>query len=316
MTPAAGPGVDSVPVGPRVFTDAQVYAALSPQAAVATMRATLVAHSEGRHIAPPRTHAQLGGGRLIITAGESPGRWFGYRSYDSLGRTPGEQVVVLHEAAGGRVRALAIGNALGPMRTGAIGAVAVDALANPDATSLSLVGAGRQAWMQLWAIASVRRLTSVRITSRTPDSRTALAHRARAELGLDAVPVPTAYDAVTGADIIVLATDSPTPVVAAEWVAPGAFVTTLGPKQVGRAEFDAALVDAADIAVTDSPAQIAAYDPPCILAGTAQADRFVSLGDVLTARAPGRSDPAQRVLFFSVGLAGTEVALLAHLAGA
>ena len=312
MTTSTGP--EAGPRGPRVFTDADVSAALAPGDAVAALRSALIAHSEGRLVAPPRVHAQLASGRIIVTAGESPGEWFGYRSYDSLGAVPGEQVVVLHDARTGRVRALALGNALGPMRTGAIGGVAVDALANPDADDLGLIGTGTQAWTQLAAIASVRHLRRVRVHSRTPARRGAFAARARRELGLAAEAVDTAYDSVHHAHIVVLATDSPTPVLDAAWVADGAFVTTLGPKQIGRAEFDTRLVDAADVTVTDSPAQITAYDPPCILAGTPQATRFVALGDVLAGRAPGRTTPTQRVLFFSVGLAGAEVALLAHLA--
>ncbi len=51
----------------------------------------------------------------------------------------------------------------------------------------------------------------------------------------------------------------------ADWIAPGAYVTTLGPKQVGRAEFGPDLVARADVAVTDSVAQSSAYDPPFIL---------------------------------------------------
>ncbi|MEI2779411.1 MAG: hypothetical protein V9G19_26335 [Tetrasphaera sp.] len=99
----------------------------------------------------------------------------------------------------------------------------------------------------------------------------------------------------------------------ADWVADGAFVSTLGPKQQGRAEFDLALVDRVDVAVTDSLAQIAAYDPPNILAGTRQGGRLVGLGEVLAGQAAGRTSIERRVLSCSVGLAGAEVALLARL---
>jgi len=90
-------------------------------------------------------------------------------------------------------------------------------------------------------------------------------------------------------------------------------VTTLGPKQVGRAEFGPDLVARADVAVTDSVAQTSAYDPPFILAGTPQHDRLTSLGAVLAGDAAGRTSPDQTVIFCSVGLAGTEEFLLARL---
>ncbi|MEI2779410.1 MAG: hypothetical protein V9G19_26330 [Tetrasphaera sp.] len=135
---------------PVVLTDTDILAALTPEIAVDGMRAALRAHATGHHVTPPRVHAQLSAGRLIYTAGEAPGRWFGYRSYDSFGRDPGEQVVVLHDAGTGRVRAVAIGTALGPLRTGAIDAVELHALARPDASRLALIGTGIQAWTQLW----------------------------------------------------------------------------------------------------------------------------------------------------------------------
>ncbi len=274
------------------------------------MREAIVAAHRGELRSPPRVHADLGRGRLVFTAGALDGKWFGYRSYDSLGAEPGEQVVVVHDAADGRVRGIAVGNELGPRRVGAIGGVAADVLAAPDARTLAMVGTGVQAWAQLCAISAVRDLAEVRVYSRDAERRGAFVSRARSELGLSADAVPDGREAVSAADLVVLATSSSTPVIEAGWVTPGSYVTTLGPKQVGRAEFDSDLVDASDVVVTDSVAQISAYDPPNILAGTAQERRLVSLGAVLAGDAPGRTSDDQRVLFCSVGLAGTEAFLL------
>jgi ornithine cyclodeaminase len=52
-----------------------------------------------------------------------------------------------------------------------------------------------------------------------------------------------------------------------------------------------------------------------VLDGTPHMGRLVSLGSVLEGTAPGRTDPRQVTLFCSVGLAGTEVHLLAGLTG-
>lgn len=196
---------------------------------------------------------------------------------------------------------------------GAIGAVAVDLLAAPDASVLGLLGTGTQAWAQLWGIRAVRRLAAVRIYSRDADRRDAFARRARTELGLPAQPVTTPREAVEGADLVVLATSSATPVIDSDWVSPGSYVTTVGPKQVGRAEFPLDLVARADVTVTDSLDQISAYDPPNILAGTPHAQRLTLLGAVLAGDARGRTSHDEVVLFCSVGLAGTETYLLDRL---
>jgi ornithine cyclodeaminase len=99
------------------------------------------------------------------------------------------------------------------------------------------------------------------------------------------------------------------------WLADGCHVTSLGPKQQGRAEFGTALAARADVLVTDSVAQAHAYQPPFVLDGTPHMGRLASLGSVLDGTAPGRTDPGQVTLFCSVGLAGTEVHLLAGLTG-
>jgi ornithine cyclodeaminase len=224
-------------------------------------------------------------------------------------------LVVVHDWHTGAVQGVAIGNELGPRRVGAIGAVAVDALALPTSSTLGLVGTGTQAWAQLWAISAVRSLTSVAVFSRDPVRRNAFAARVSESLGLSVVAVSSAREAVEGKDLVVLATNSPVPVVEASWIKPGAYLTTLGPKQFGRAEFGPDLVARADVAVTDSLAQTSAYDPPFILTGTVQHDRLRSLGAVLAGAAPGRTAPEQTVIFCSVGLAGTETYLLARLLG-
>jgi ornithine cyclodeaminase/alanine dehydrogenase-like protein (mu-crystallin family) len=99
----------------------------------------------------------------------------------------------------------------------------------------------------------------------------------------------------------------------AGWAKPWMPITTLGPKQQGRADFGPDLVEAASVLVTDSLDQVDAYDPPNILVGTDHANRLVSLGAVRAGDAAGAA-PEGIALFFSVGLAGTEAFLLDRLA--
>ncbi len=300
---------------PRLLTDDDIRRDLSAADAVRWMREALAAHGRGELVAPPRAHTDLGTGRLVFTTGRLGAQWFGYRSYDSLPVERGQQVVVVHDGRTGVVAGVAVGTELGPRRVGGIGGVAADLLARRDAGVVALIGTGVQAWTQLWALAAVRTLREVRVYSRDAERREAFAARATGELGLAAAASAGPREAIEGADIVVLATSSAVPVLDPAWVAPGAYVTTLGPKQVGRAEFDASLVDAVDLAVTDSVQQITAYDPANVLAGTPQGDRLVGLGRLVTGDAPGRTSDGQTVLFCSVGLAGTEVFLLARLLG-
>jgi ornithine cyclodeaminase/alanine dehydrogenase-like protein (mu-crystallin family) len=296
-----------------VLRDHDVVTWLTAADAVRWAGEAVDAHHRGELMAPPRIHADLGDSRLVLTTGHLRGSWFGYRSYDTFHAHPGAQVVVVHDETSGLVRAVAIGNELGPRRTGAIGAVAADALAPPGAGIAAIIGSGTQAFTQLWALAAVRDLREVRVFSRDPARRSSFAARAQPLVTGPCRPVADARAAVDGAEIVVLATSSPTPVIDAAWLAPGSYVTTLGPKQLGRAEFGLDLPGAASLLVSDSPDQIGAYHPPNVLVGTPHRQRLVSLGAVRA----GEVHPPHRdgiSLFFSVGLAGTEAFLLYRLA--
>lgn len=297
----------------RIFDDDDIRSRLDARDAVRWMAEAIDAHHRGDLFAPPRAHADLGAGRIVFTTGRLRGSWFGYRSYDTFPAEPGSQVVVVQDEASGQVRAIAIGNELGPRRVGAIGAVAADALAPRNAGVAAIIGTGTQAQTQLWALPVVRQLSEVRVYSRDQARREAFAELARRLTSVPCHPAPTARDAVTGAQIVILATSSPVPVIDTGWLEPGSYVSTLGPKQQGRAEFGPDLAAAAAVVVTDSPAQLDAYDPPNVLVGTPQRERLVSLG-ALRAGQAGRPEPGEIRVFFSVGLAGTEAFLLDRLA--
>jgi ornithine cyclodeaminase len=296
-----------------VWYDTEIAERLTPVAAVRWIGEAVDAHHRGDLTAPPRVHADFGDGRLVFTAGHLRGSWFGYRSYETMPGNPGAQVVVVHDEASGQVRAVAIGNELGPRRVGAIGAVAADALAPRGARAVAIIGTGVQAYAQLWALGVVRELGEVRVYSRDPARRAEFAERVRPLVTGDCRPAADARAAVAGAEIVILATSSPDPVIDVAWLGPDTYVSTLGPKQRGRAEFGLDLPGAAALLVTDSLAQIDAYDPPNVLVGTPHRQRLVSLGAVRAGEVP-RPAPGGISLFFSVGLAGTEAFLLDRLA--
>lgn len=297
----------------RIFDDDDIRSRLDAADAVRWMGEAIDAHHRGDLVAPSRVHADLGAGRIVFTTGRLRGSWFGYRSYDTFPAEPGNQVVVVQDEASGQVRGIAIGNELGPRRVGAIGAVAAEALAPRAARVAAVIGTGTQAQAQLWALPVARQLSEVRVYSRDPARREAFARLARRLTSVPCHPAPTARDAVTGAQIVILATSSPVPVIDTGWLEPGSYVSTLGPKQQGRAEFGPDLAAAAAVVATDSLAQLEAYDPPNVLVGTPQRERLVSLG-ALRAGQAGRPEPGEIRVFFSVGLAGTEAFLLDRLA--
>ncbi len=298
---------------PLMLSDVDIAATLRPEDAVSWMREAVTAAASDRLYSPPRVHAALGTGRLVFTVGALRGRWFGYRSYDTFDHEAGDQVVVVHGNQDGRVTAISIGSLLGQLRTGALGGVAVDLLADPRADNLGVVGSGAQAWAQVWAISAVRRLEAVVVHSRTRLHAERFAARVQRELHVECLVADTVHDAIRGRSIVVLATNSSEPVLDPHWLAPGAHVSTVGPKQVGASEFGVELVRRADIVTTDSVSQLTAYDPPTVAAAMPDPPAIHALGDMQTASVSTRREGGVS-LYLSVGLAGTEAFMLHELA--
>lgn len=286
----------------RILFDDDVRARLGAGDAVQAARRALVDAYRGTLAAPPRLHAVLGENALVFTAGGYADGPVGFRVY---GLWPGDsdQAVLVWDGDG-RLRGCVVGHELGARRTGALGGVAVDALARPDASVVGIVGSGAQAWAQLWAISSVRRPSHVRVFSPTSENREAFARRATAELGLNAAACETAEEVVVGAEVVVLATRSKRPVVEAGWIGPGTHVTTVGPKLASAHETPPELADAAHVLVSDSPEQAAAYDAPFFTQR-----ELTHLGAVVAGDRPGRSSEDEITLYCSTGLAGSELVL-------
>lgn len=289
-----------------VITDADITRALTPEISVRAARRALLDSWRGHLASPPRVSADAGAGPLTFTVGGYADGPVGFRAY---GDWPGvsDQLVALW--SGGELVAVVVGKQLGICRTGALGAVAADVLARPEARTVGVIGSGRQAWSQLWALTAVRPIRSVRVFSPDAGHRERFAGVVRTELHLDASAVGTAKQAVEGADVVVLATSSVSPVIDADWVKPGTHVTTVGPKWSSASETPPALAASAAVLASDSPAQAAAYGEPFFT------DRpLVHLGSLLDGAASGRGSPADITLYCSTGLAGSEVVIAQVLA--
>lgn len=299
-------------MGLVLLNDEDIRRIITPQLALAAIREAFEHQRHNRLIAPPRLSRRSDPMSFDFTAGAVDHEYFGYRSNIAGSGHEPEQVVTLQDYRSGQVKAIAVGHALGPLRTGAIGAAAIDTLSRPDSEILAIIGSGPQAWTQLWAVSSVRNLAEVRIFSRSETRRCGFASKASEELGLKVVPSAEPEQAVAGADVVILATTSSTPVIRANWLKPGAHVNALGSKHLGNSEFDKDLPDIASLIATDSRAQLFDLDGDLIL-GNKQASDIRSLCDIDKGSPELRRNGSEVTLFLSVGLAGTEVVLLNYL---
>ena len=303
-----------------VVTDDVVYAQFSYDRVVEAMQAAFAERAAGTLEAPPRWHVSAGDGDLVFTAGAATGRVnaAGFRIYETFPAAEHErtELVAVYDATNGAFDGLFVGHAIGGLRTGGIGGVAVDCLAREDATSLGVLGAGFQARSQVGAACAARSFDSVAVYSPTPERREAFAETVDGEVDPPVYPLEDPESVVSNADVLLCATNSREPVFDPDWLAPGTHVTTIGAKFADVHELPPAVLDRAAVIATDSLPQVEAdhADRPSIFARTdADRDRLVELADVLDGAATGRTSDEDVTLFWSVGLAGTEVVLGSRL---
>jgi len=264
----------------------------------------LVELSRGTTSVPPRTVARAPGGFLGSMPGYIPGMALEaklvavFPGNHDRGLPSHQALIALFDEQTGMPLCVMDGTVVTAVRTGATSAVAARALARPEVRTLAILGAGVQGRSHLNAFTTMFDPPEIRVASREPDHAIALAAadpRARAE---------TFEEAVRGADVVCCCTDSEEPVIARDWLSPGAHVSSVG---VG-AEVDDATVRDASVFVEWRGA---AENPPPTGSAELQGvdpSTLVEIGQVLSGEHPGRGSDQELTLYKSTGHAVEDAA--------
>jgi ornithine cyclodeaminase len=218
--------------------------------------------------------------------------------------------IVLLDPDTGALRAIMDGRYITEMRTAAVSAVSTRHLARPDSGTLAILGSGVQARSHLEALAEVRALKEVRVWSPNAERRTRFVAERRERASIPIRMAASAESAVRGADLVVLATSSPTPVVDAAWVSPGAHVVSVGACRPDQREMAPDLVARSRLYV-DSKAAAMAESGDVVLGINegrfSQNHVLGELGDVVLGRIDGRTGDNEITIFKSLGMAVEDV---------
>lgn len=207
-------------------------------------------------------------------------------------------VIVMFKAETGEPLAVMDGRLITEMRTAAASAVATQHLARPDASVLAILGSGVQATSHLAALRHVRSFKEVRVWS--PRNAQAFAERHGVKVA------PSAADAVRGADVVVVAASSMTPILQGCWLAPGTHVNAIGATRPDWRELDDNLVTTARVFVDSREAAL--RESGDVIAARSE---VTEIGAVVAGVAPGRRSAQEITLFKSVGVAVEDVAAAA-----
>lgn len=295
---------------------------LSMKEAIHAVGSVLVAAVEGRVDQPARQ--VLDDGRLLVmsatdrTTRDAIVKVLSVRTGDQL---PADEDAIVGtllwvDGRDGRPRLSADGSAVTALRTGAVSGLATDLMAAPDAHSLAMLGAGRQAWTQILAVQAVRGIETLTIANRTRDRAETLATRVRAELPhLEVRVCATASEAIKDADIISCATATATPLFETAQVKRRAHINAVGSYRPTMAELPTDLLTSADVVVVDDLAGCRAEsgEIAAALAAGLATSALIPLGSLVAASARETTGTG-RTVFKSVGCAALDLALGALLA--
>jgi len=221
-----------------------------------------------------------------------------------------QAIIILLDPATGTLQALMDGRYITEARTGAVSAVSARYLSRPDASTLAIIGSGVQARSHLEGFREVRRLRDVRVWSPRRTSRERFVAEVQSSAGVPVRAAESAREAVSGADLVVLATASAEPVIEMSWIARGSHIVSVGAPRPDHREIDPALTAQARVFVDSRAGALA--ESGDIVMGIAER-RFASdhivgeLGELVLGRIQGRRSADEITIFKSLGMAVEDV---------
>jgi ornithine cyclodeaminase/alanine dehydrogenase-like protein (mu-crystallin family) len=290
----------------------EVRALLTYEALIPAIRQALIDFSAGRVIQPPRTILRAG------NAEDHRNGWFAsmpvvagdvmavkivtfFAGNTELGLHTHMATIELLSRATGEPLAIMDGRLITEMRTAAVSAVALEALAPiifpSGPASLGILGSGVQARSHLATLRMVcPTLRDVRIWSRTPAHAQQLAEEADAR----AVSIEEA----SACDVVLVATNSTTPVLRGRWLGGRAIILAVGAVGPNLRELDDDVMTSSWL-VAESR-QAAEREAGDVLLSGAKVQAEV--GEILADPRTRPFGDAGRVVFKSVGMAIEDLA--------
>lgn len=286
-----------------------VLAAVSPQAAIARVRAALLRHHAGEWVMPPKVYLEcppFGDFRAMPVRGDGLAllKWI-----TSFPGNPGQGlptvtgVICLSDATNGQPLMLLDARSVTALRTGAVAAVATQALARDEARSVGLIGCGLHGAWSARCMAAAGYGPGV-CSDPNAEAAAALARELSWESG--------AREDALRCDIVCCVTPGHAVVIDAGDLRPGLHLNMLGADGPGKAEASVGAVAACALFCDEwAQASHGGELTGAIEAGLVGRDRVSELGAVLAGELPGRPGPESVTLFDSTGLAIQDLAVAA-----
>jgi len=191
-------------------------------------------------------------------------------------------------------------------RTGAAAAIASKYLARQESQTLGVIGAGRQAYTQIQAHAEIFKLNRIKVFDRSEAAAEKLVKSFP-----DYSPRKCTLEEVAASDIICTVTPSREPLLKKEWIRPGTHINAMGADAAGKEELEPSILKEAIVVVDDIRQASAAgeINVPISRGLFTVNDVYANLGEIITGKKPGRTDPEAITVFDSTGVAIEDAAV-------
>lgn len=284
----------------------------------------LAAHGRREVVLPPKSHIDLddryNGHFNILVGWAKPNDTAGVKVIGDYVENfrydlPSEvALLTLYDPRKGIPRAIMDATDLTTARTGAVTGAGARHLAPKDSKIVGHIGARGTAFANIAALAGMFDLEEVRINSKRPETREALAYKVQDELGVKARAVAEPEEAVRDADIVIEATrlEKPMVLIRDEWLKPNCLLVTYGWVMA----IDPKTVRGAGKIVVDDWAQCQKGGQlhPLIESGELTVSHVhAEIGEIVAGQKPGRTSHDERIIFWHRGFAISDVMLGHHI---
>lgn len=287
-----------------------VLAAVPPAAAIDAVRDAFVHHHRGEWVMPPKVYLASPGHGDFRAMPARGGDLAMVKWISSFPGNPGRGLptvigqLLVSDALTSAPKLLMDAGAVTALRTGAVAAIAAQALARDGARTVGIIGSGLHgAWAARCCAAAGYEITVCH--DARPETAAALADElgtARAGTREDALRCDVVCCVTPGFEVVVDAKD----------LRPGMHLNMLGADGPGKAEATVGAVGSCALFCDEwAQASHGGELTGAVEAGVVTRDRVTDLGAVLTGEAPGRPGPDAVTLFDSTGLAIQDLAIAA-----
>jgi len=191
------------------------------------------------------------------------------------------------------------------MRTGAAAGIASKYLARRNASTLALVGAGKQAWTQLEAIVMVRPIKRVLAYDINRRASEAFVRNFKRKYPALTFEICKSIEVCVGqADIVCTLTPVREPIVRSEWIRPGTHINAMGADAEGKEELDPALLKRAKVVIDDwaQASHSGEINVPLRRGLFTKQEVYAEIGQIVAGLKPGRTADQNITVFDSTGL--------------